>query len=193
MKLIDSRGETCPVPVIMLKKALKETSDENIRQIVDNKLAKENLEKMLSEMNIDFVSKQENDDYIVEVNLVGLDMSGAFEAEKSGDVVVISSDKMGEGSDELGKVLMKNFFFALTESDILPSKIIMYNSGVKLASENEDAIIDLKKLDEMGVEILVCGLCLNFFGLEKSLKVGTVSNMYSIVQSQINASKTINP
>jgi len=193
MKLIDSRGETCPIPVIMLKKALKQKSSENIRQIVDNEIAKQNIEKMLSELNIEFSSKQENGDYIIDLKLVESDVALEEIIEKTGDIIIFDSDKMGKGSDELGKALMNSFIYTLTESDKLPSKIIMYNSGVKLACENDDTILDFEKLEKSGVEILSCGLCLDYFGLEKSLKVGSVTNMYSILQSKLNATKIIKP
>ena len=190
---IDSRGKTCPVPVIMLKKALKTSHDSPIRQIVDNEIAKENIEKMLTELKITFSSYKENTDYIVDINPSDLSETGNTEVEKVGDIIAFSSNTMGSGSDELGKTLMGNFIYTLTESDVLPSKIIIYNSGVKMVCENPDIISDLKKLDKSGVQILVCGLCLNYYGLEKELKVGRVSNMYAILQAKLNATKIIYP
>jgi selenium metabolism protein YedF len=191
MKIIDARGESCPVPVIMMKKALKENKKENIKEIVDNELSKQNLEKVLSEMNVPFTSRQENGDYIVLVNLEGGDIEIQTELTKLDSVLVLSSDTMGRGDDELGHTLIKNFLYALNESDNLPKTILLYNTGVKLASENPDTIADLKKLEEKGVEILVCGVCLNFFGLTEKLQVGSVSNMYSIVQTKLAAEKII--
>ncbi len=191
MIIVDARGETCPVPVIMLKKALKETKDENIREIVDNELAKENIEKMLKELGHSFNSYADGKDYVVEVNLVESDSPDLNESKKLDDIIVLSSEEMGRGSGELGKILMKNFLYALTESDDLPSTILMYNSGVKLASENAETIEDLKKLEQRGVKIMACGLCLNYFGLQEKLQVGSVTNMYSIVQTKLSAKKLI--
>lgn len=191
MKIIDARGETCPVPVIMMKKALKEGAKENIKEIVDNELSKQNLEKILAEMGLQFASYQENEDFVVQVNLEGTDTAVPMETPKQDSLLVISSDTMGRGDDELGRTLIKNFLYALNESDSLPAAIVMYNTGVKLASENPDTIADLKRLEEKGVNILVCGLCLNFFGITEKLQVGTVSNMYSIVQMKLSAAKII--
>ena len=73
MKIVDARGETCPTPVIMLKRALKETKDENIKVLVDNELSSENIEKMLKELGIQFRAYKENKDFVVEVNLVDSD------------------------------------------------------------------------------------------------------------------------
>ncbi len=193
MKIIDARGETCPVPVIMMKKALKEGAKENIREIVDNELSKQNLEKMLAEMGLPFSSYAENGDFVVQVNLEGTDaeVSARAETPKQDSVLVISSDTMGRGDDELGRTLVKNFLYALNESDSLPATILLYNAGVKLASENPDTVADLKKLEEKGVKIYACGLCLNYFGLGEKLQVGTVTNMYAIVQMKLSAAKII--
>ena len=88
MKLIDSRGETCPVPVIMLKKALKTSHDAHIRQIVDNEIAKENIEKMLTELKITFSSYKEKDDYINDINPSGTTKMEISHVEKVGDIIV---------------------------------------------------------------------------------------------------------
>jgi selenium metabolism protein YedF len=108
-------------------------------------------------------------------------------------VVVLSSDTMGSGDQDLGRVLMKGFVFALTELDRLPDKILLYNSGVKLSVAGSDSLGDLQKLEERGVEILNCGTCLNFFNLTNELAVGSVTNMYEIVQSQMEAGTIIQP
>jgi selenium metabolism protein YedF len=193
MITIDARGETCPMPVIMLKKALKNDKNDSIRQIVDNELAKENVEKMLMELGVTYSSKKKDNDYIIDIGNTESVIKQPVDAEKADDIIVLSSNKMGEGNDELGEVLMANFIYTLTESDVLPSKIIMYNSGVKLACEKKEVVSDLKKLADMGIDIMVCGLCLNYYGLEKKLQVGNVSNMYAILQAKQQAMKIIKP
>ena len=47
------------------------------------------------------------------------------------------------------------------------------------------------KLIERGCEILVCGTCLNFYGITDKLEVGEVSNMYDILSRMQEAGKTI--
>ena len=49
----------------------------------------------------------------------------------------------------------------------------------------------LKELEQKGCEILVCGTCLNFFGIADQLKIGTVSNMYDITKRMFDAAKVI--
>nr|WP_273092235.1 MULTISPECIES: sulfurtransferase-like selenium metabolism protein YedF [Clostridium] len=108
-------------------------------------------------------------------------------------LMVISSDKMGEGEEEIGKILMKNFMYALTEAEDIPSTIIFYNGGAKLVSKDSLVIEELKKLEELGVEILTCGTCLNYYNLTEELAVGKITNMYTIVEKMSASKKIIKP
>ena len=108
-------------------------------------------------------------------------------------VVVLSSEFMGAGDDELGATLMKAFVFALTQQDELPAAILAYNGGVHLTVEGSPVLDDLKKLAEAGVEIFSCGTCLNHFGIADKLAVGEVTNMYVIVQKQLEAGVVVRP
>ena len=87
---------------------------------------------------------------------------------------------MGEGDEELGRILMKGFIFALTQQEHLPSAILFYNGGARLTCEDSASLEDLKNLASLGVEILTCGTCLNHYGLTDKLAVGDVTNMYVI-------------
>lgn len=109
-----------------------------------------------------------------------------------GLVYVFDNDTLGKGDEKLGTTLMKGFIYALTEQDVLPKSIIFYNKGIVLTTTNRDCIEDLKTLEKLGVEILSCGTCLNYYGLKDELKVGTVTNMYTIVEKLNNASSVIN-
>lgn len=108
-------------------------------------------------------------------------------------IVVVSSAAMGTGNDELGKVLMKGFIYALSQLDTLPEKILFYNGGVTLTTEGSDSLEDLKEMEAQGVKIYSCGTCLNYYGLSEKLKVGEVTNMYSIVEAMAGALKIIRP
>ena len=100
---------------------------------------------------------------------------------------------MGHGGDELGTALMKGFIYALSQQEQLPSTILFYNGGAKLTAEGSDSLEDLKGLEAKGVEILTCGTCLNFYGLQDKLAVGSVTNMYTIMEKQASATKIIKP
>ena len=110
-----------------------------------------------------------------------------------GTIVVVSSDRMGSGNDELGKVLMKGFLFAITQLDVLPRKMLFYNGGATLTAKGSDPLEHLKPLEAQGVEILTCGTCLDYYQLKDKLAVGTVTNMYSIVEAMAEAGKIIRP
>ena len=108
-------------------------------------------------------------------------------------VVAISSDKMGIGADDLGKSLLKAFVFALTQQDQLPKTVLFYNGGASLTCEGSPMLDDLKALEAQGVEIMTCGTCLNFYGLTEKLAVGSVTNMYTIVEKLTQAGNVVKP
>ena len=105
----------------------------------------------------------------------------------------MTADHMGEGNEELGKVLIKGFLFAQTQLETLPDTILFYNGGAKLTCEGSDSIEDLKKLEAAGVQILTCGTCLNYYGLTEKLQVGGVTNMYVIAQTMAEADLVVRP
>ena len=88
---------------------------------------------------------------------------------------------------------MKGFLFAVGQLPELPKTILFYNGGARLTTEGSDSLEDLKKMEAQGVEILTCGTCLNFYGLTDKLAVGSVTNMYTIVEKLAGAGKVIKP
>ena len=96
---------------------------------------------------------------------------------------------MGEGDAELGKTLLKGFIYTFTEMETLPKILLFYNAGAKVTATGSDSIEDLKELENRGVEILTCGACVDYYGLE--VGVGSVTNMYSIIEKQMRAERII--
>lgn len=206
---VDAMGDQCPIPVIKTKKALKEITETTLVEVhVDNEIAVQNLSKMAKQKNLEYkCEKLEEQHYIIkikaEAEAEGVSIQQKAPAEndkeicypdrKSNTVVVLSSNQMGNGSEELGQILMKGFIFALTELDELPSTVLLYNSGVKLSTEGSNSIEDLKTLQAQGVEILSCGTCLNYYDLTEKLQVGDVTNMYFILEKMAQADKIIRP
>ena len=204
---VDAMGDQCPIPVIKTKKALKEITEATLVEVhVDNEIAVQNLSKMAKQKNLEYkCEKLEEQHYIIKINAEaeGVSIQQKAPAEndkeicypdrKSNTVVVLSSNQMGNGSEELGQILMKGFIFALTELDELPSTVLLYNSGVKLSTEGSNSIEDLKTLQAQGVEILSCGTCLNYYDLTEKLQVGDVTNMYFILEKMAQADKIIRP
>ena len=188
---VNAIGEVCPKPVIMTKKALKEIESGVVEVSVDNITSKENVEKMAKEMGHTFETKEEGNVFVITITKAGEKQEKSSEEENI--VISIGSDKMGEGEDELGKILIKGFIYALTEAETLPKTVLLYNKGVLLASTFEDTVKDLKVLEERGVEILSCGTCANFYHVQDQIKVGTLTNMYTILERQMKATKVIKP
>ena len=108
-------------------------------------------------------------------------------------VIAVDTATMGRGNDELGKVLMKGFIFAVTQLEKLPKTMLFYNGGATLTTEGSDSLEDLKSLEAQGVEIKTCGTCLNYYGLTDKLQVGEVTNMYDIVETLAKAPKVVKP
>ncbi len=91
--------------------------------------------------------------------------------------VLITTDRIGRGDDELGRILMKNFLYSLARNAQRPSAVMLMNEGVRLACAGSDSLDDLTLLTEDGVAIKVCGTCLDFLGLKDSVEVGAVGTM----------------
>ena len=192
MITVNAMGDNCPIPVIKTKKAMQELQGpETIEVLVDNEIAVQNVTKMAA-------SKIADKEFKVVIQAKGAVEAGAEEAvcqpdARDNTVVVIASDRMGEGNDALGKVLIKGFIFAVTQLDKLPKTMLFYNGGATLTAEDSDSLEDLRSLEAQGVEIMTCGTCLDYYGLKEKLAVGTVTNMYSIVETMANAGKIIHP
>lgn len=202
MRRINAIGDNCPIPVIKTKKAMQEvTGQEIIEVLVDNEIAVQNVTKMAVNEGAAVTSAQFSEhEFQVTIRMNGAKESQKAEEQeqcmmqpKENTVVVVASDRMGEGNDELGKVLMKGFLFAVARLEVLPKTMLFYNGGATLTAEGSDSLEDLKNLEAQGVEILTCGTCLNYYGLTEKLQVGEVTNMYTIVEKMAGADKLIRP
>ena len=201
-KIVNAMGDVCPVPLVKAKNAIAELPGSGkVEVLVDNEIAVQNLEKMAQQKGYGFLVKEEKEkEYHVELTVSEKEAAETEEetvclvpAAKKTKLVVLSNDHMGEGAEELGKILMKSFLYALTQQDELPDTILCYNGGAKLTCEGSESLEDLKDLAERGVEILTCGTCLNFYGITEKLQVGGVTNMYDIVERMGNADRVIKP
>jgi selenium metabolism protein YedF len=101
--------------------------------------------------------------------------------------ILIQSEVLGRGNDELGEIIMSNFLTKLVESKEKPKSLLFWNSGVKLVAKGSWALVHLKKLEQQGVEILACATCLEFFELTDKIAVGKPTNMVMAVQSILTA------
>lgn len=208
-KTIDARGMACPLPVVNAKKASEEMNAGDVLTVlVDNEIAVQNLQRFASHKGYDaFGEKKAENDYAVTMQIAAGTVEAAIEDEaeaaeevdcsldskKKGLVVVLSANVMGTGDEKLGKALMKAFVFAVTKQDVLPETVLCYNTGAYLTCEGADTLEDLKSLEAEGVNILTCGTCLDFYGIKDKLSVGSVTNMYDIVETMEKAKSIIRP
>lgn len=201
-KTVNAMGDVCPVPLVKAKNAIAELAGSGkVEVLVDNEIAVQNLEKMAQQKGYGFLVKEKKEkEYHVEFTVSETEPTETEEktvclvpAAKKTKLVVLSADHMGEGAEELGKILMKSFLYALTQQDELPDTILFYNGGAKLTCEGSESLEDLKDLAARGVEILTCGTCLNFYGITEKLQVGSVTNMYDIVERMSSADRVIKP
>lgn len=192
---IDARGLVCPKPVIETKKALDGLNEGNIITLVDNQVAKDNVSKLAKSLNLHFSVTEANGEFEISIFKGAYAQSTEDMVQKRPDlsnlVIIVGKDTMGEGERELGEILMKSYFYALSEAEPYPKAIIFINSGVKLTTMNLQVIEYLKKLHDMGTEILSCGTCLDYYGLKDMLQIGEISNMYTIVEFMNEANNTI--
>lgn len=206
-KTVDAKGMACPLPVVNAKKAAEEMQTGDVLTVLaDNEIAVQNLQKFANYKGYQVYSeKLGENEYAVKMQITAGKMQQVQESKESeeiscspdtkkkGLVVVLSANTMGVGEEKLGKALMKAFVFALTRQDVLPETILCYNSGAYLTSEGADTLEDLKSLEAEGVNIMTCGTCLDFYGIKEKLAVGSVTNMYEIVETMENAGKLIRP
>ena len=171
-----------------------------VEVLVDNEIAVQNLTKMAQQKGYQYsAEKLEERKYRVLFTLGEVVSAPAEDASvctpdaRTDTVVAIASATMGEGSEELGKTLLKAFVFALTQQDKLPKTILFYNGGAALTCEGSAMLEDLKELEAQGVEILTCGTCLKHYGLMEKLMVGKVTDMYTIAERMTGADKVIRP
>lgn len=189
MHKVDCRGMLCPAPLIKVKQALKES--QSIEVLIDNETSFLNVSRYLTDNNIIFTPVSKNNSHIIYVNAVPHEGNGEMSQAVVGTVILIGSNSMGQGSDELGQILIKGYISTLSELNTLPSEIIFYNSGVLLTVNDSPAKKSLCDLEKLGVKITICGTCVDYYNVKSSIEIGTISNMYSISESLAAASKII--
>lgn len=190
MKLtVDARGLSCPEPVIMTKRALDSQEVNEVLAIVDNQTAVENISRMAKTLNLESMVEEQNGSYFI--NIIKDEVVTQKQEISGSTVVLIKSNVLGEGDEQLGSILMKSFIYTLTQMEGEIKTILLLNSGVMLTTAGSELLEHLKILANSGVEILSCGTCLDFYGLTDKLQVGGVGNMYTIVEEMLRASKVL--
>jgi selenium metabolism protein YedF len=198
VKVLDCRGLACPAPVINTKKALEEVGVEPLLVIVDNDAARENVSRFAGNAGRSVEIEEKDGAYHLTIGGTGEKFPAtdpgkkvmAAEVEEDRAVYFIASNAIGQGSPDLGEVLMKSLMVTLVEQKSAKA-LLLLNTGVYLALQGSPVLEQMQKLALAGTEILVCGTCLNYYKLKEKLAVGVVSNMYDINSRLIEPGKVI--
>ena len=201
MKIVDVKGQACPMPLIRTKKALKEISEgEALKVIINNESSMRNVLHFLEDNGITARMEKTGDVYEIfvnkqgEANLEQVDVNDYCEVNYPPEdfVLVFSKNRIGDGAEELGKMLVAGFLDTFKEMERLPKKVIFLNSGVDMVLKGSPVVPVLKEYELKGIELLACGTCLEYYDKLDEVAVGRVSNAYDILNATINAGKVIN-
>jgi len=191
---IDCRGLSCPIPVVRTKSELSRlATGEKLLVTVDNSSTRDNIIRLAQNLGCSVqVKSKKKGNFIIEIAKEEPRKDKVSQKHVSGGTVLfVSSDKVGRGSEELGTILVSSMFGALAEVKPLPKTIVFMNTGVKLTVEGSPVLDKIKSLEKLGVEILICGTCLDYFHLKDKVGVGTVSNMFTILETLLSASNVV--
>ena len=181
---VDVRGSLCPKPVIETKKVSDANPSAIITTVVDNEVSRDNVEKFGKSRGYGVDIRQDGKDFYLTMTPNANPVAEICEPMSYGNrVILMTKDYLGEGSEELGRNLMKTFWVCMVEADVKPSKIYFINSSVKMVTNDSVHLENIKKLADAGVEIAACGICLDFYGVKEELGVGSITNMYAITDS----------
>ena len=196
-KILDLTGLACPLPVVRTKEALESESGQSLIVMVDNLAARDNVTRFAESRGCQVEVAAAGGCYHLTIQppaggVAESCVSPVAAPAPLGTVVVFASDRMGEGDSGLGAILMRAFCQTLVQMEV-PKKLLFYNRGVFLCLNDSPVLAELKGLEEMGVELLVCGTCLDFYKVKERLAAGKVSNMFTILESQMQAGRIIRP
>lgn len=192
---VDCRGLACPAPVLKVKDVLDRSPVDRITVQVDNPASKENVCRFLMRAGFQ-VQVQEDAHGFTVMGSRGFQETGeAFvpkgDAESARILVLVGTARLGSGDDVLGAKLMENFLGTLKEMGPALWRLVFLNGGVHLTVEGSPVLEILKNLEKDKVSLLVCGTCLNHFGLLEKKAVGETTNMLDIVTSMQLADRVI--
>ncbi len=193
MKTIDCRNMSCPLPVVTVKRALEEGGGEPLTVLLDDGAPRENVTRFVTGRGFTVTEESIAGGFALVIGGQPATRATVAVAPQGGPVVLVASDRLGEGPEELGRLLMKNFLITLLDLAELPDRIFFLNTGVFLTTEGSEVLEALEKLGNRGVEVLSCGVCLDFFQRKSQLKAGSVTNMFTIAESLLQAGSVIRP
>lgn len=188
----------CPEPVIKVKKAVETEGLTQLKVLLNSESSKQNVSRLARTMGFTFTLEENGAETVLTMSKESVDIQDKPEAKTASEngkteniTIFISSNVMGNGSDELGGKLMNAFLGTIKEVKPLPRTILFVNGGVKLTTEDTPLIQELQNLEDRGVDIYSCGACLEHFDIMDNLKVGQVGNMLVTTEALFHADKVI--
>lgn len=191
MKTIDCRNMACPQPVVAVKRALEENPGEPLNVLLDNGAPRENVSRFAVNRGLKVEETAVGGAFSLVIAGTALQTKEGVVSKGGKTVMLVASDRMGDGPEELGRLLMKNFIITLLDVTDVPDLMLFVNTGVLLTTEGSEVIEALEKLGNLGVEIYSCGVCLDFFHRKDKLAAGAVTNMFTIAESMLRARSVI--
>ncbi|MFC1875658.1 sulfurtransferase-like selenium metabolism protein YedF [Thermodesulfobacteriota bacterium] len=200
-KTINARGLSCPAPVLMAKEAVQKDHLDALEVLVDNEAARENVSRFLGSQQFSVTAVPEGSDFKISARRQGYapeaipvpEFSCKAVTERTQKILVlIATDRLGFGDDELGRKLVISFIKTLKEMEDELWRLVLVNNGVKLTIADSPVLEDLMVYEKKGLTILVCGTCLTHFDLLEAKRVGVTTNMLDIVTAMQVADKVIN-
>ncbi len=195
MSVIDCRGLACPQPVMTTKEALDQLKEGELLVIVDNAVSCNNVERFAQSQGCSVEIERRGEYFQLHIHKGKIRDEAERDRKKEMEkiVVYINAHLLGVGDEALGSILMRSFLKTLLELEKKPLRLILINSGVRLASEGSEVLETLKMLSEKGIDVISCGTCVDFYGLKEKIRVGRISNMYEIAQSLMEADRLLRP
>jgi selenium metabolism protein YedF len=197
MKTIDCRGLACPAPVLTAKQAIETDGLKELTVSVNNEAAKQNVSRFLESQDFQVSVQAEGRDFFItgkkkEGAALEVPVTQKEKVDIKKIMVMVATDRIGYGDDELGKKLMKSFLKTLKEMGPELWRLVFVNNGVKMTIADSEVLQVLKELEDEGIHILVCGTCLTHFDLLDKKQVGETTNMLDIVTAMQLADNVIN-
>jgi selenium metabolism protein YedF len=194
MKILDCRGQVCPYPVVEARKLLLAEPGIPVEILVGDDTARDNITRLATSLGYQIATEPTSGGFSLQITPGSAPKATATGAAISGkSVLFLTADTLGQGNDELGRLLLKNYLFTLTELAAAPDVILLVNAGVKLACAGSEVREALDQLACLGSDIASCGLCLDFYHLKDQLQVGRVTNMLDIADTLHKAGRIIRP
>lgn len=190
MKELDVRGMACPMPVVSVKRAL-EGEQDTLKVLLDDGAPRENVKRFAEGRGYQVQESQVPGGFALTISGSEKGETKAAAEKMGATVMLVGSDRLGDGPEELGRLLMKNFIITLIDLPEPPDRMLFLNTGVLLTSEGSEVIEALEALGNRGVEVLSCGVCLDYFKKKESLAAGAVTNMFTIAESLVTARSVV--